>query len=83
MVSFVEMINSEKAGLIYLLRGEDQGKMAWYYLRFQNKIKYMVLKERLKSEKGRVDLTAYGEILQSGWGETPPEEMCEYFKNYS
>lgn len=81
MRSFVEIINSERAGLIYLLCGEDQGKMAWYYLQFKNKTKYMILKQRLEREKGRVDLTAYGEVLQSGWGEMPPEDVKEYFKN--
>ncbi|KJV63794.1 hypothetical protein APHMUC_0072 [Anaplasma phagocytophilum str. ApMUC09] len=34
-----------------------------------------------KSKSGSMDVALYGEILYSGWGENPPEDMVQKIKD--
>ena len=58
---------------IHLVRGEDKGRRAWYYLLVKND----EMVERFHAERKRdefINLGHYGQILKSGYGENPPEE---------
>jgi hypothetical protein len=49
--------------LIWLVRGKDNGQLAWHY----------VLVHQLAT--GSLDVSHYGMILESGWGQDPPAEV--------
>ena len=61
-----------KYHLVKLVRGKDRGCPAWYYV--------VVDEEKLDDFKaklaaGAIDVTDYGRILKSGWGEDPPKDI--------
>ena len=59
---------------IYLVRGKDRGKAAWHYVH----VKDSLLSEFLeKTRGGSLDVADYGEVLASGWGEDPPQELAD------
>ena len=66
--------SSNKAALLYLVTAKAEGKPAWYYLQVDEP-KHKAFKKQM--ETGSLDLAAYGKILYSGWGETPPENVAE------
>ena len=66
-----------KSQYIYLVRGKDKGREAWYYV-LVNKKPTVVFEKELAG--GKVDLTSYGEVLLSGWGKDPPEEAARRAK---
>ena len=80
MSKFVDRLKkSQDAKLVYLVRGIDQGKPAWYYVRVNSK---MVLPLFLRDlDSGRPDLTKFSIILECGWGEDPPEEARKRYEN--
>lgn len=63
--------------LVYLVRGKDAGRAAWHYVLI-DKMKLPLFKQKLKS--GSLDVSEYGKILYSGWGDNPPEEIVEEIK---
>ena len=59
---------------VYLVRGKDEGRPAWHYV--------LVDKEKVEEFKaqvaaGTIDVTEYGQVLRSGWGENPSKEVAE------
>jgi type IV secretory pathway TraG/TraD family ATPase VirD4 len=56
---------------VYLVRGRDRGRDAWYYV-LVNKKPQVVFEKDLK--RGSVVLTDYGDVLMSGWGKDPTPE---------
>lgn len=72
--SFTAKILSANTHLVALVTGKDYtGEKAWWYIRLypgKEKLFNIVL------EKGEgTELTNYGEILKSGYGNTPPQEI--------
>ncbi len=59
---------------LYLVRGKDRGQPAWHYVLLvdDEEIK-QAFEEKVKS--GNVDVALYGQVLQSGWGRDPPNEL--------
>jgi len=75
--SAVDNLKSSKADLIYLVKGTDDNRKAWYY----------VLVERLKLSlflkalnDSTIHLENYGEVLHSAYGDEPPEEITKKVK---
>ena len=69
--------NCLKSDLIYRIRGTDRGRAAWYYVLVdENKI--VDFKSALKSDT--INLENYGTILESGYGEHPPERIEQKIK---
>jgi hypothetical protein len=64
---------------IYLVRGSDStGRAAWYYLMVEK------LKKRLfevEAKKGQIQMTDYGKIIVSGYGEYPPPDVKKRMKD--
>ena len=61
-------------GRLYLVRGKDRGEHAWYYvLVADDEDTIREFHEKVKS--GRVDVADYGQVLHSGWGRDPPNEV--------
>ena len=63
---------------VYLVKGDDKGKPAWYYVLVDKK-KVNPFKVQLAAEM--MDLEEYGHILCSGYGQDPPEEKKKQIEN--
>ncbi len=61
-----------KRDLVYLVRGLDEGKDAWYYIEVEEDRKELFLKA-LNDDV--IHLETYGKIIYSGFGEEPPAEL--------
>ena len=58
--------------LVYLVRGKDRGRDAWHYVLI-DKRKEAAFKHAVQS--GKVDVANFGDVLYSGWGKNPPEDI--------
>lgn len=77
--SFTDIVSSSRADCIYLIRGNDStGRAAWYYLQVE-KLKKKLFETNAK--KGQIQLTEYGKILTSGYGEYPPADVKKRMKD--
>ena len=61
-----------RPSLVYLVRGNSRGKPAWFYV-LVDKEKENSYKEQVAS--GNIDLSVYGMIIKSGFGEDPPDDV--------
>lgn len=66
------------SGNVYLVRGKDGTRDAWHYVAV-DKVKQPLFQNALKS--GALDVSQFGKIIRSGWGENPPPEVVEAMKN--
>lgn len=66
-----------KADLIYLVKGVDAGKAAWYYVLVE-RLKLQLFLKALNDDI--IHLENYGEILFSAYGEEPPEDVTNKLK---
>lgn len=57
---------------IYWVRGKDRGRAAWHCVKVPKNIEQMFL---AKARSGSIDVADYGEVLHSGWGENPPDDL--------
>jgi hypothetical protein len=73
-MSFLDAVKASQSNMIYLVRAEEKpsGKPAWYYVRVHSKAKLPIFLEKVKTG---LTLTDYGDVLYSGWGTEPPEEI--------
>jgi len=70
--SFVRLIKSHADGSTYLVRGQLDGRQLWHYVKV-DKLKISLF---LKKVNGATfDITEYGTVLSSGWGDNPPKEI--------
>ena len=61
---------------VYLVRGKDKGREAWHYvLLVDDEDTIDKFKEATKG--GNVDVQDYGQILESGRGKDPPNEVVD------
>lgn len=65
-----------EADRIFLVKGDDRGRPAWYYVLIEDddeKMRLFTEKIQKTNDVERsIDLTNYGQVLESGWGEDPP-----------
>lgn len=71
-MNWTDRIQHSRSDLVYLVRGKDEGRRAWYYVLVDPMKLSLFLK---KIEIGSLNLEDYGEILASGWGNDPPETI--------
>ena len=72
---------------LFLVRGKDHGRSAWHYvLLVDDEETIKIFKEKTQGDaagKESIDVASYGQVLKSGWGETPPNEITDWVhKNY-
>lgn len=72
--SFVEQNKNKSGELVYLVRGKDKGMAAWHYVLVDKNKLPLFLK---KIESGNIDVSLYGDILYSGWGEDPSDDIVK------
>lgn len=76
--SFVELVRCEQDGPVHLVRTYDRNaRPCWFLLRSDER-KLMKLEQTLYEDI--VDLTRFGEIVDSGWGHEPEEGLLEKFR---
>ena len=73
---------------IFLVRGNDKGRPAWHYLLLvDDEETIRIFKEKTQGElKGKlnIDLTDFGQVLKSGFGEEPPKSVQDWItRTYS
>ena len=66
-----------KADLIYLVKGIDDGRNAWYYVLVE-RLKLSMFLKALNDDI--IHLEHYGEILDSAYGDEPPQEVTDRLK---
>tara|TARA_B100001564_G_C20626197_1_gene664810 strand:+ start:738 stop:1190 length:453 start_codon:yes stop_codon:yes gene_type:complete len=71
--SFTDQV-TRRSDLVYLVHGKDRGKDAWHYVLVDKNKLPMFLKQ---IETGSIDVALYGEVLRSGWGKQPPEDIVK------
>ncbi|KJV68929.1 hypothetical protein [Candidatus Neoehrlichia procyonis] len=72
--SFADSAKKSRIDCLFLVRGKDKGRFAWHYVLVDKNKREMFL---AKSKSGSIDVALYGQILYSGWGENPPEEIVK------
>ena len=73
----VDSIKSSKSDLIYLVKGIDDNRQAWYYVLVE-RLKLSLFLKALNDDI--IHLENYGEVLYSAYGENPPEEITNSLK---
>ncbi|NBO18044.1 MAG: hypothetical protein EBV03_02245 [Proteobacteria bacterium] len=68
------MIQPASRQVIRVVVGHNQGRPAWWCLSMSKTTWERYRKDILQPQ---VDLSQFGEILDSGWGEWPPEEVVQ------
>jgi hypothetical protein len=66
-----------QAELIYLVKGVDAGRNAWYYV-LVDRLKVQLFLKALNDDI--IHLENYGEILFSAYGDEPPESITNKLK---
>lgn len=67
-----------KAELIYLVKGVDAGKNAWYYVLVE-RLKVQLFLKALNDDI--IHLENYGNILYSAYGDEPPATITDQLKD--
>jgi hypothetical protein len=68
---------SSQADLIYLVKGIDNGRNAWYYVMVE-RLKLSLFQKALNDDI--IHLENYGVILNSAYGDEPPAEVTDELK---
>ncbi len=79
MPNFLQAVKASQSDLVYLAIGKEKQTQqpAWHYVQISSKAKVPLF---LKNIKTGINLTDYGTILYSGWGEEPPEGIKQKIK---
>jgi hypothetical protein len=72
-----DSVKSSKADLIYLVKGVDDNRNAWYYVLVE-RLKLSLFLKALNDDI--IHLENYGEILYSAYGDEPPQEITDELK---
>ena len=76
-IANVDPQKKSKADLIYLVKGVDAGRNAWYYV-LVDRLKVQLFLKALNDDI--IHLDQYGSILYSAYGDEPPAEITEKLK---
>jgi hypothetical protein len=69
--SFVGRL-AESAGTVYLSVGLFRGHPTWHYVRVDPRKRPQFLQQ---VRTGTIDVAEFGDVLFSGWGTEPPEDI--------
>jgi len=73
-------IENRPSSLLFTIRGTDKGRKAWHCVFIE---KELLEDFNAKLDTGTVDVSNYGCIICSGFGESMPESMRNKLKKYS
>ncbi len=71
--SFTDQV-TRRGDLVYLVHGKDRNRDAWHYVLVDKPKLPMFLKQ---IETGSIDVALFGEVLRSGWGKNPPDDVVK------
>lgn len=74
---YVDPIKKSKSDLVYLVKGVDDGRNAWYYLLVE-RVKLQLFLRALNDDI--IHLENYGVILYSAYGDEPPANITDSLK---
>ena len=63
-----------EARRVYLVRGKDCNRPAWHYVLLLND-EDTIKKFKERVDTGTIDVAKFGQVLKSGWGKDPPNEV--------
>jgi hypothetical protein len=75
--SKVDIKKKMQADLIYLVKGVDAGRNAWYYV-LVDRLKVQTFLKALNDDI--IHLENYGKILYSAYGDEPPQDITDSLK---
>lgn len=75
--SVEQSAKSANADLVYLVKGIDDNRSAWYYVLVE-RLKVSLFLKALNDDI--IHLENYGKILYSAYGEEPPKEVTDKVK---
>lgn len=78
MSSFLQKIVQERGGAIRFIRAEENGTPCWFYLRLTPE-KLAEYEAGLKA--GDMNIRDFGKILESDWGDYPPEDVVRFMRD--
>ena len=61
---------------LFVVRGTDKGRPAWHYLLVVDDEDTITAFHK-KIKEGSLDVANYGKIIESGWGQDPPNDFKE------
>ena len=67
-----------QAEYVYIFRGLSDGRRAWHYVL----VRPTALPRMIRAlGTGSLDVTDYGDVLESGWGQDPPADVARRIEN--
>ena len=69
--------NEKPGSLIYTVRGQDRGWDAWHIVFIKRELHEDFHKQMSTRS---VDVAEYGNVIKSGWGKDPPDDIIEKLK---
>jgi len=77
--AFAHAVKGTRGDGVYLVRGgrDHTNRSAWYFIRVHSP-KIRAFFKAISG--GKIDLAAYGEIIESGYGEAPPETIIAHMR---
>lgn len=82
MGSFATKLRQERSNVHPLTYTTDEGRTHYFFLLVDHAKEPKFLK-LLESKEGKINLTEFGEILASGYGEPPKELIAEMEAKYN
>lgn len=78
--SFTDLVKTTRSGNIFLVSGgkDKFERDAWYYVKVEP---FKISLFQRDISKGKINLSEYGEILESGFGKTPPDDIKKKMKD--
>lgn len=77
-MSFTKKLDNSRGYLIRLVTAKIGDKTAWWVVKITPE-KFEVFKVKFKNG---INLSAFGEVLYKGWGETVPENILKKLEDY-
>jgi len=70
---------------VFLVKGKDRGRAAWHYILLVDDDETIRLfienTQGANAGKNSIDVSNYGQVLRSGWGDDPPNDIQDFIEN--
>jgi len=76
-MSYLQKVVQQRGGAIRFIRAVEGDAMCWFYLRL-NPDKLGEYEQKLKT--GDMNVSDYGQILESDWGRYPPDDVVSFMR---
>ena len=67
---------------VHIVRGKDRGRQAWYLVLLSSKSEEYKEQFQEKVKSGTINAANWGYIIESGWGEDPPQSIMDKVSNW-